>query len=596
MTNRDISIRKRIAAMLLTIVLGLSMTGYTFVEAFAEDGAPAGVEGTIDSDEAAGEVTETGTNGQADADIQADADVQPDDDAAGAEDFEDIDVPEEDPSEGIEEDIEEAPAEELVEETEDDLLLINEKASNLATIKVRASKDGVYVTVMWTKVKDAAYYMVYLNSETAGTRVEAGGTCKYVFKRSSSDATVTAAKVEAYREKAATGGSGETEYEKFAQGSAPGIDAVTTRKLSGKPITEADYMNLNLRKILDEPNGGYAVAQGAATDGKYAYFVMASSATQKGRIVKVNLSKKTDRKTGPIIDIHHGNGMTYDSKRGLLVAVGYGANRHQLTYIDPGTLKIKKQSKLKYTYADKISGMPDKAENNGIAAIAYVPKYDVYVARSRGKGSYSNTTGAANNNIWVFDADTLEAVGHIFTKVTASYNGTYQSMDADERYVYYLVSPGGNVKRNIVIALDWNSENLLPVVKGDAKYVDHMWSCNNDGSGKPDAVVTVPVSNESEGLFHTTDKNGKEHFYLSVYYGRWRYKTVYKTKKYKVKWKKVKKWYNKKTKKWTTKKPAKKYRGKSKKVWKYKTKKKKVRKTVKDYWARDDYVYDLGVF
>ena len=49
-------------------------------------------------------------------------------------------------------------------------------------------------------------------------------------------------------------------------------------------------------------------------------------------------------------------------------------------------------------------------------------------------------------------------------------------------------------------------------------------------------------------------------------------------------------------KKWTTKKPPKKYRGKSKKVWKYKTKKKKVRKTVKDYWARDDYVYDLGVF
>ena len=37
-----------------------------------------------------------------------------------------------------------------------------------------------------------------------------------------------------------------------------------------------------------------------------------------------------------------------------------------------------------------------------------------------------------------------------------------------------------------------------------------------------------------------------------------------------------------------------KYRGKSKKVWKYKTKRKKV--TVKDYWARDDYVYDLGVF
>ena len=74
------------------------------------------------------------------------------------------------------------------------------------------------------------------------------------------------------------------------------------------------------------------------------------------------------------------------------------------------------------------------------------------------------------------------------------------------------------------------------------------------------------------------------------------YKTVTKKVKYKKKWKKVRKWYNKKTGKWQSKKPKKKYRGPSKKVWKYKTKTKKVKVTEKDYWARDDYVYDLGVF
>ncbi len=609
MTNRSISITKRIAAMLLTIVMGLSMTGYTFVEAFAEDGEQTGTEAVMDGEENPDAVTETGAGaeGQADADIQPEGDGQTDADSVEGEGSQDIEDPDAVPAE----DTDEESLDELVEGSEDDLMLIEEQASDLAAIKVRASKDGVYVTVMWTAVKGASYYMVYLNDDTSGKKVAAGGKCKYIFKLDSADTAVQAAKVEAYREKAAeepapegTGEAGETaepapagpEYEKFAEGTAPAIDAVTIRKISGKPNAEANYMDLSLRKILGEPNSGYAVAQGAATDGKYAYYVMASSSTQKGRILKINLTNKKDYKAGPVIGLHHANGMTYDSKRKVLVAVGYGAYRHQLTFIDPNTLKITKQSNLKYSYAGKISGMAKNAENNGIAAIAYVPKYDVYVARSRGKGSYSNTTGSANNNIWVFNASNLEAVGHIFTKVCSDYPETYQSMDADERYVYFLLSPGSGQKKNIVLALDWNSENLLPVVNGDVKYVDHMWYCNNDGTGKPDAVVRIPFSNESEGLFHTTDKNGKEHFYASVYYGRWRYKTIYKTKKYKVKWKKVRKWYNKKTKKWTTKKPPKKYRGKSKKVWLYKTKKKKVRKTVKDYWARDDYVYDLGVF
>ena len=610
MTNRRTSLKKRIAAILLTIVMGLSMTGYTFVEAFAEDGEQTGAEATMDGEEApeAGAPDGNGTDGQTDADIQPEGDGQTDADTVDVEGSLDIEDPDAVPAE----DIDEESLDELIEESEDDLMLLESQSSDLVEIKVRASRDGAFVTAMWTRVKDASYYMVYLNDDKSGYKVDAGDKCKYIFPPVSADTVVQTVKVEAYREKAAkepaSGGTAETgetaapapagpEYEKFAEGSALTIDAVTIRTLPKNLNTGVNYMGLNLRTLLGEPNGGYAVAQGAATDGKYAYYVMASSSNQKGRILKINLTNKSDRKAGPEIGLHHANGMTYDSKRNVLVAVGYGENRHQLTFIDPVTLKITKQTKVKYSYAGKISGMANNAENNGIAAIAYVPKYDVYVARSRGKVSgYSNTTGSANNNIWVFDANTLEAVGHIFTRITTRYPETYQSMDADERYVYFLLSPGGKQKKNIILALDWNSENLLPVVNGDAKYVDHMWYCNNDGTGMEDAVITIPVSNESEGLFHTTDSNGNEHFYASVYYGRWRYKTVYQTKKYKVKWKKVRQWYNKKTKKWTTKKPAKKYRGKKRKVWKYKTKKKKVRKTVKDYWARDDYVYDLGVF
>jgi hypothetical protein len=156
-------------------------------------------------------------------------------------------------------------------------------------------------------------------------------------------------------------------------------------------------------------------------------------------------------------------------------------------------------------------------------------------------------------------------------------------MDADEKYVYFLLSRDSGQPNNIIIALDWNSENLLPIVNGEKEYIKEMWSCNNKGTGKPDAVITVKTPYEVEALYHTTDKSGKEHFYMAEHHGRGKYKTVTVTRAYKVKWKKVKK------------KVKVKGKVKIKKVWKYKTKYKKVRVTKKVCTLRDGYVYDLGV-
>ena len=586
MTKKELA--KRLFALVLTFMMTLSMTGYDFVEAFAETGEVTTVEeneGTLDETENAGGETgvQTGTeNAAGDSTGNTENTVTPEEPAKEAET-----VPETSAE----------PAEPAAE-------------VQLAEITVKASKDENFVSVFWQKVDGAAYYMVSLAEDKNGIleaqeqKVEAGKECKWVF-RSDKGGTV---KVEAYRVKANTGdkagtADGETaaapEYEKFAEGTATDIDEISRPKLSDRS-TQAAYTGHSLRELIGEPNSGYAVAQGAATDGTYAYYMLASSTTQMGRVLKIRLSDGAVVGRGPVIAIHHANGMTYDSKRKKLVAVGYGAYRHNLSIINPDTLQLEDNKTLGYKNADKFSGMPSGAQNNGIAAISYIPKYDVYVARSRGKVSgHPETTGSANNNIWVFNAEpdkdtgNLEAIGHIYTKVTGAYPETYQAMDADEKYVYFLLSPGSGQRRNIILALDWNSENLQPVLNGDAEFVDYMWKCNNDGSGRPDAVINIPVGHESEGLFHITNSDGTSHFYLSEYYGRDHYRTVYKTVKYKVKWKKVKKrvkWKRVKRKgKW-------KWKYKKKKVWKYKTKKKKAWVTERDYWARDNYVYDLGSF
>ena len=373
------------------------------------------------------------------------------------------------------------------------------------------------------------------------------------------------------------------------------------KDLTSRSIT-AKSLGINLRTMIGEPNDGYAVAQGAATDGAYAYYMMVKSSNQKGRVVKTTLDGELV-KVGPIIGIHHSNGMTYNSKTHELVSVGYDQWRQQLSFIDPETLTLKSQRNVSYPY--KFKGLPSEAAyQNGLASIAYIEKYNVYLARSRGYCDYDKTgTNSTIHNIWVFDADSLKAIGHInTTTVAANYPTVWQSMDADEKYVYYLVSPGKNQPHNVVICLDWNSEKLDPVLNGEKDYIEDMWYCNDDGSGKPDAVMTLSISKESEGLFHTTsvdeEGNVSNHFYVSEYKGVQKYKTVTKKVKYKVKWKKVKKkvkWKRVKIKK-GKKKGKYNWKYKKKKVWKYKTKYKKVKYTVQDYKARDVYVYDLGVF
>ena len=338
------------------------------------------------------------------------------------------------------------------------------------------------------------------------------------------------------------------------------FDESAFRTIKSKKVS-AKRFNINLKKMIGEGNAGYAVAQGACTDGKYAYFMMASSATQKGRILKIRISDNKVIKKGPVINTHHGNGMTYDSKRKMLVAVGYGDWRQQLSFIDPKTLKITDQKNVSYPYK-KMEGVKKGFNKNGLAAIAYVKKYDVYLARERG-----NVVSGGVNDIMIFNAENLKLIGYVRTKITADYPQLYQSMDADDKYVYFLLSAGSGQPYNLILCLDWNSENLLPVVNGENKYIEEMWSCNNDGSGKPDAAVRIKTSHEVEGLYHTTDKKtGKEHFYVSEYVGSWSYKTVVKKKAYKVKVK-----------------------------GKYKKKYKKVKVRVPDEWCRNDYLYDLGV-
>ena len=336
----------------------------------------------------------------------------------------------------------------------------------------------------------------------------------------------------------------------------PGItfDESLYRTLSSRTITPKKKLKGNLTSMIKEGNSGYASVQGGCTDGTYAYYLMVSTKTQKGRVLKVNLKNNKVVKRSKVLNTWHGNGMAYDSKRNKLVVIAREHRKQEITVIDASTLKVTRQQNVKYDYfsgADSDS-LCETHQQQGLASIAYVPKYDCYVAMER-----------VYHNLLIFDPDSFEAIGMVNTVITEAFPGTYQAMDADDKYVYLLLSSydkdGLYQPYNLVLALDWNSENLLPLVNDESvSFIEKAWNCNNDGSGRPDAVLKLKTKYEAENIYHTTDKNGNEHFYLSEYYGHGVYKTVTKKVKVNGKWKK-----------------------------------KKVKKL--KYYKRDNYVYDLGI-
>ena len=361
--------------------------------------------------------------------------------------------------------------------------------------------------------------------------------------------------------------------------------------ITGPVQIKAQGKAIDLRTMIGEANGGYSVVQGSCTDGTYAYYMMVSSANQKGRLLKVRMSDNTVVGRSSVVDVYHGNGICYDSKRGMIVSATYHDKRQVLAFFDAGSLAFKGFQKVRFTnYENAGSDSISSADRSkGLTAIAYNRTYDCYIGME-----------SAYHNIIIYDAATLEAIGKAITNVNGSYPEVWQSMDADDKYVYYVLSPGNGQPYNVILCLDWHSENLQIVRKYGKPCVEKAWHCGNGQDdtkrdGRPSAVIRLNTPYEAESLYHVTDPaTGRAHFYLSEYHGEAQYSWV--TKKVKVKWKKVKKkvkWKKVKIKK-GKRKGKYKWKYKTKKVWKYKTKKVKVKeRTGTTKFGR---VYDLGIF
>ena len=393
----------------------------------------------------------------------------------------------------------------------------------------------------------------------------------------------------------------------------PKLGRLSGRARSGNTVSpnKVKFANggYDLRSYAGQVRNGWGVAQGGTSDGVNAYVLLANSYKQTGRIAKYRMSNGAIVKVSGTLQTTHGNGMTYDSRRHQLAVIGRndsvrGNHKQEITIIDANTLTIVRQQDLKYSYYSNDTEYFDSDQRcRGLAAIAYSPKYDVYVAKQRDL-----------NNLIIIDPDTLKAIGLIKTLVN-QYGGAGQAMDGDDQFVYMLKSDVSK-DTHILITLDWNSNQLIDSTTGYRReYVPEYWGCTNNLY--PVALYTIRSPHEAENVFHYYDNMGREIFYMTEYDPDQQYNITKTKKAYKAKWKKVKKkvkvkktkkvkkkvkWKKVKTKKgkykWKYKKKKVKvtyYKWKKKKVWLYKTKYKTVTTKTPTYKDRKDYVYYLGI-
>ncbi len=197
--------------------------------------------------------------------------------------------------------------------------------------------------------------------------------------------------------------------------------------------------------MISDRVGDCYVAQGAASDGTYVYFVLRNADDTAAVINKHRLDDGKLVMSSEPMKLGHGNDMTYDSKNDRLVVC---TDNNTLGFIDPATLTL----------------IDSKTISKNASGITYSAERDMYAVSKGGK------------SLDIFDGN---------FKLLASYTRTdstgyvVQGMGSDEDYIYFIMS-----------APEGKNDNVLVVYTWEGRYVKKL---------------TVSVDLEGESMFWVND-------------------------------------------------------------------------------------------
>ena len=167
------------------------------------------------------------------------------------------------------------------------------------------------------------------------------------------------------------------------------------------------------------------VAQGAASDGEYFYFVLRNSGDTKAQVYKYRIKTKSLVAESKIFNGGHCNDLTYDAGRKQVI-LAHGQSQGQiLTPIDAATLEV----------------LPDIHIPVGSGAITYNASRDSYAISQGGSTFYVTDSG--------FNVT-------LHTTRTDKTGYTAQGMGSDDSYVYFPMSKSKT--DNVLVVYDWKGK------------------------------------------------------------------------------------------------------------------------------------------
>jgi glutamine cyclotransferase len=176
------------------------------------------------------------------------------------------------------------------------------------------------------------------------------------------------------------------------------------------------------------------ITQGAASDGKYAYFSVrrAGADSVGGVIYKYDLETKEKIAVSEEIDFGHGNDLTFDTKNNRLIVCHGLSQSHVLTIVDPETLTVIERIEI------KPSG----------SSISYNPWTNSY---AMGEGYKIDFMDADFNLIKSVSRKDYDQQGYV-----------NQGMGSDQNFIYFPVSYSDKTQ-NLLVVFDWEGNQVKEI-------------------------------------------------------------------------------------------------------------------------------------
>ena len=206
---------------------------------------------------------------------------------------------------------------------------------------------------------------------------------------------------------------------------------------------------LELREAAGQEVFGYDTVQGSCYYGGFVYYILENRYAGRCKIVKLQLATRKVVKVSEPLNLHHGNGMTFNYCKNEIVVAHSTGSPKTVSVINPFTLKIKYNKKI---IVPKNFGLSKGAPKyTGFGAIAYNGAHNGYVILLR---------GSRNHNLVILDANFRPVK---YMKLKVKINQTVQAIDSYGEYILAAQSSSSGRPWNNLLVYDWNGNYQFQV-------------------------------------------------------------------------------------------------------------------------------------